>query len=238
MKVYDISPILSEKTGVFPGDLKFSRSVSLSFEAGHHLTLSSIQTTLHVGAHADAPIHYASDGFGIDRVPLSAYVGPVYVCRTRVKRGDRIELSDLSPMTIEALSAPTSDQISKRVLFHTGSFPDPDNWNSDFSSISAELIDWLADRDVVLIGIDTPSIDPETSKALEAHSRVAARGLAILEGLCLESVPEGLYFLVAAPIRMKDADSGLVRPLLFDFSSPLLKHNSFEFIAGASDPLI
>lgn len=202
---YDISPPISESLGVFPGDVPFRRSVSLDLGKGDHLTLSSIQTTLHLGAHADAPSHYNPMGDGIGEQSLAPYFGACQVLSTSTPRGSRVAVEHL----LDEIRAP-------RVLLKTCSFPNPDLWNSDFSSLSPELIDYLWARDVKMIGIDTPSIDPEDSKELEAHKRVAHHGLSILEGVVLEKVPNGIYTLVALPLKLMGADASPVRALLFD----------------------
>ncbi len=201
---YDISPEVSEKTAVFPGDSPYRRTVARDFAQGDNLALSSLQTTVHIGAHADAPSHYHPKGQDISRRPLDYYLGPCQVVTVRLPRGRRIMPADIDLVQISA----------KRVIFNTGSFPNPDHWNSDFNSLSPELIDALAKRKVVLVGIDTPSIDPETSKALESHQAVHRHDMAVLEGLTLEGVPDGTYNLVALPLRLKGADASPVRAIL------------------------
>ena len=119
-------------------------------------------------------------------------------------RGRRIRPSDLRGA---AITAP-------RVLLRTGSFPNPDRWNGDFAALSPELVDWLADRGVRLVGIDTPSIDPADDRALETHQAVYRRDLAVLEGLVLEGVADGRYTLLAQPLKIEGADASPVRALL------------------------
>lgn len=204
-RIWDISPLVTEKIAVFPGDVPFSREIALSFEQGHHLALSALRATLHLGAHADASNHYHAKGEGIDRRPLEAYLGPAQVCAVNLPRGARI------------LPEHVKDRIeARRVLFRTGSFPNPDQWNDDFNSLSPELIHWLADQGVSLVGIDTPSVDPATSKGLESHQALFARNVAVLEGIILNQVPDGLYTLVALPLRLKDADASPVRAILWE----------------------
>jgi arylformamidase len=71
-------------------------------------------------------------------------------------------------------------------------------------------------RGVVLIGIDTPSIDPFSSKSLPTHHATRqGTGVAILEGLDLAQVPPGLYELVALPLRLRGADASPVRATLW-----------------------
>ncbi len=203
---YDISPVISPRLGVFPGDIGFSRNIAMDFKQGHHLLLSSITTTLHLGAHADAPNHYDFQGVGISERNLTTYFGRCQVVSPSTPPGERVLLSHL-PAGFQ-LKAP-------RILFRTLSFPNPEVWNSDFSSLSPELIDQLAGWGARLVGIDTPSIDPEAAKDLLAHHRVAHHNLAILEGLLLGDIADGLYTLMALPLKIEEADASPVRALLF-----------------------
>ncbi len=204
MDYIDISPTLSGRIAVYPGDKPFRREVAMSFEAGDHLALSSLETTVHVGAHVDAPNHYHPDGCDIASRDLGYYLGECQVVSVEVEPGARIYPRDLEGVEIRA----------RRLLFATGSFPDPDRWRSDFNALSPELVHWLADRGVILVGIDTPSIDPEQSKALESHQAVAARDMAILEGVVLSAAPAGLYWLMALPLKIEGADASPVRAVL------------------------
>lgn len=202
-RILDISPLISPRIAVWPADQPFSRSVALSMAEGANLDLSSVTTTVHLGAHADAPSHFLEGGAGIAEVELDPYLGPCQVMAVELPRGARILPGHLK----EEIRAP-------RLLFRTGSFPDPERWNADFNSLSPELIDFLHARGVRLVGIDTPSIDPFESKALEAHHALGARGLRNLEGLVLDQVEPGLYTLVALPLRLEGADASPLRAVL------------------------
>ncbi len=197
-RLIDISPVLSPRVAVWPGDVAFSRDISASFASGGNLDLSAIRTTLHVGAHTDGPSHYAAGAVGIDERPLETYVGPCEVLHVDIGRGERI----------------LPEPRCRRLLLRTGTFPDPDRFDTDFAALSAELIDWLADFGVILVGIDTPSVDLFADKALEAHSAIHRRDLAILEGIVLDHVAPGLYVLIALPLRIEGADASPVRAVL------------------------
>jgi arylformamidase len=180
----------------------FRRSLGTSFSSGGSFELSSVTTTLHVGSHADAPSHYAADGEPIDRRPLDLYYGPCEVIHVAASRGER-----LGPLRLPPVRAP-------RVLLATGTFPDPERFSRDFASLSAELVDLLAGQGVVLVGIDTPSVDPFDDAALEAHAALHRHGMANLEGLLLSHVPGGLYTLAAFPLRIEGGDGSPVRAVL------------------------
>jgi arylformamidase len=206
--IIDISPVLSSRIAVFPGDQAFERSVSMDFSQGHHLGLSSIRTTLHAGAHTDAPSHYHRDGGSIDQRDLRRYLGPCQVLSVELAPGERIRPEHLMK------SLASAKIQAERVLLKTRSFPNPDHWVGDFNSLSPELVDWLADQGVILVGIDTPSVDPADSKALESHNRIYERDLSILEGIVLDAVEDGRYYLIALPLRIEGADASPVRAVL------------------------
>jgi arylformamidase len=197
----DISPVLRPGIAVFPGDTAFSRNINMSFKEGQHLDLSDIRTTLHVGAHTDAPSHYHGKGKSIDQRPLSLYMGPCQVIKVKAKQ--RIRVEDLS----EEIKAP-------RILFRTDSFLNPEQWHNDFSALSAELIHFLKTKGVVLVGIDTPSVDPATDKTLESHKAIFESDMAILEGIILSEVNPGRYQLIALPLRIEGGDASPVRAIL------------------------
>lgn len=198
----DISPVLNASIAVFPGDTPFERKENMSFSEGNHLDLSYIQTTLHVGAHTDAPSHYHRDGKSIEKRSLSYYMGPCQV----------IEVSGQPERILpEHLR---QNIVAPRVLFKTNSFINPDVWNENFSALSPELIHLLNKHKVILVGIDTPSVDPSNDKTLASHKAIYDCDMAILEGIILKDVPEGLYDLIALPLRIEGADASPVRAVL------------------------
>ncbi|HEX2836513.1 MAG TPA: FAD-dependent monooxygenase [Phycisphaerales bacterium] len=207
----DISPTISSAIGVWPGDTAFSREVLLDKEKGDTVTLSTIRTTVHLGSHADASNHYAnsSEGaVGMEVMPLTHYIGTCRVVRARRSKTEgswRVESQDLE--NIEAIR-------EARVLIATGSFPDPMRWNSDFAGLSVELVEMLASKGVITIGVDAPSVDLQDSKDLPAHRAIFRHGIAILEGLMLKGVEPGVYELFAQPLKLAGSDASPVRAVL------------------------
>ena len=115
----------------------------------------------------------------------------------------------------EAVAAAIDAPIDvPRVLFSTGTYPDPTRFDDRFAALSPELVHHLADHGVRLVGIDTPSVDLVDSKDLPAHHACRERDLAILEGIVLDAVPAGLYELIALPLRLVGFDGSPVRAVL------------------------
>jgi arylformamidase len=199
----DISPPLGASLAVWPGDTPLSRKVLLDLARGDSVTLSTLAATVHLGAHADAPSHYGAGAPDIASRDLALYLGPCRVMRVDVKRGECVTPGMLpgSP------NAP-------RILLATGTYPDPDRFTQDFAALAPELVDHLHAQGVRLIGIDTPSVDPFASKELPSHRRFLAHDMAILEGLVLDGVSEGMYELIALPLRLTGFDASPVRAVL------------------------
>ena len=204
MTFIDISPPIDSSIQVWPGDTAFAHSINLDMKAGANITLSEIHTTVHVGAHADAPAHYVRDGMDIASRRLEFYIGRCVVLRVPVRRGERVIVEHLDG---KVLSAP-------RVLLRTGTFPNPRKWNNDFAYLSPALVEHLYQHGVMLVGIDTPSVDAFDSKTLEAHQVFAHNDMAMLEGLMLDHVEEGEYELIAPPLPLVGADASPVRAVL------------------------
>ena len=171
---------------------------------GIPVNVSALSLSTHSGSHADAPLHYDGGGSAIDAVDLSAYLGAAQVVDAR-KATDTVS---------SELILPQLDSGTSRVLIRTYERAPQSRWDDKFTAIDPALIEHLADRGVRLIGVDTPSLDPQTSKSMAAHLAVARRGLAILEGLVLDDVPFGTYELIALPLKIAGADASPVRAVL------------------------
>jgi arylformamidase len=201
--IYDVTPLISPRLRVWPGDTPPTREVLLDMHKGDNITLSTLHATVHLGAHADAPSHYGKDAAPIDSRSLDYYLGPCQVIRVPVPRRTAI--------TPALLGTPVR---AERVLLATGTFPSPEEFNENFATLSPELVETLHRQGVKTIGIDTPSVDLFDSKDLPVHHMFLRLNMAILEGLVLAGVPEGLYELIALPLRLEGFDASPVRAVL------------------------
>lgn len=169
--------------------------------------MSAIALSTHTGAHADAPLHYADDGAPIDSLPLEPYLGPCAVLHC-IGRRPQILARDLAA----ALGRLKAERVD-RVLIRTYE-ASPATWDGAFAALAPEAIDFLASRFCRLVGVDTPSLDPETSKTMDAHRRILAADMRVLEGLVLDDVAEGFYELIALPLKLEGLDAAPVRAVL------------------------
>lgn len=203
-KLWDISPPVEACAPVFPGDTPFQQRWVAEMGPGCPVNVSAITLSPHVGAHADAPLHYDPTGSPIGGLGLEPYLGR---CRVIHAIGAKpvVQWMHLK----HALADPPA-----RVLIRTYQRFPIDRFDPDLSAIDPDVVHRLADLGVRLIGLDSASLDPSASKELPSHQAIRARGLRVLENLLLDEVPEGDYELIALPLKLMTADASPVRAVL------------------------
>jgi arylformamidase len=204
--LYDLSPVIGPALAVWPGDTPFSSRLTWSMAEGAGVNVSALTTTPHLGSHVDAPLHVSPGGKAVADLPLDPFLGP---CRVvTVPPAELITFEHLEGAGIGDPADPP------RLLLKTGSVTGAERFPERFSALSPELARELGARGVLLVGIDAPSVDPFASKSLDAHHALIRGGVAILEGLVLAAVPDGVYELIALPLRLAGLDASPVRAVL------------------------
>ena len=206
--LWDISPPVAPGSPVFPGDTPYQQQWTATISPACPVNVSALTLSPHVGAHADAPLHYDPQGQAIGAVDLSPYLGP---CRV-------IHCIGRGPLVLwEHLAHAVQDlppHLPPRVLVRTYQHMPVDRWDGDLAAYAPETVERLAALGVTLIGIDTASIDPADSKTLDSHQTIRRLNLRVLENLVLDDVPEGDYELIALPLKLMTADASPVRAVL------------------------
>ena len=202
--IIDITQGLSPGMAGFPGDAAYEEGWTFRLGPDCPVNVSRVSFSVHCGTHADAPLHYDATGAAAAALPLEPYIGPCRVIDGR-GTGSLCEPNEI----IHAL-----DGAPPRILLRLMDRPDPKVWPSGFRALAPETVELLASRGVVLVGIDTPSVDPETSKTLAAHHACRRADMRILENLALADVEPGDYELIALPLKFENLDASPVRAVL------------------------
>ena len=201
-KIWDISPPVDEAAAVFPGDTAYSQRLHFALSPDCPVNVHSITLSPHTGAHADAPMHYSNGGKSAGELDLAPYLGP---CRV-------IYCMDCGPLVLPEHITHALVDLPPRVLLRTAHVASQ-SWAS-FTAIANETLGLLATKNVALVGIDTPSVDPADSQTLPGHHQLLAHNMRVLECLVLDDVPEGDYELIALPLKLMRSDASPVRAVL------------------------
>lgn len=203
-RLYDISPAIGPGIPVWPGDTEFTETRNWEIGPDCPVNVSLFTMSTHTGSHADAPFHYDADGKRTGGLDLERYLGP---CRV-VHALDAT--THVEPRHVEG----HLHDVPPRLLFRTYETAPQDRWDPAFTAIHHETVETLARAGVLLVGLDTPSLDPQESKTMDAHMAVRRNGMSILESLVLDGVPEGDYELIALPLKLANLDAAPVRAVL------------------------
>ena len=192
MKLYDISQEVFS-CAVYPGDPKPEKQPLCATAAGDLYNLTAFSMCAHNGTHIDAPFHFLNDGKTVDQLDLSAFVGDCYVAH---HRGD-VTAADAADILQQATGA-------QRILI------------AGQATVTAEAAAVFAEGGICLLGNEGQTVGPENGP-MEVHKILFSQNIALLEGIVLAEVPQGHYFLCAAPLNLAGCDGAPCRAFLASF---------------------
>lgn len=201
----DISVPIRDGMVHWPGDpLAQIRRVQ-DIERGDSHTLSAMSIGSHTGTHIDAPAHFIRGGETVDRIPLNVMVGKARVLE--IKDKESIKVSELDSFKIRR---------GERISFKTrnSALWKSDTFSKDFVFVSPEAAQYLADRGVILVGVDYLSVGGYREGGSTQHKVLLDAGVCIVESLNLSGVPSGSYHLVCLPLRLENGDGAPARAII------------------------
>ena len=194
MKLYDISQEVFS-CAVYPGDPKPEKQTLSSTASGDLYNLTAFSMCAHNGTHVDAPFHFLGDGKTVEQLELNVFAGDCFVAR---HSGD-VSAADAETILVKAGGI-------RRILI------------AGNVTVTAEAARVFAAADLCLLGNEGQSVGPANAP-MEVHKILLSRNIALLEGIVLTAVPEGRYFLSAAPLNLAGADGAPCRAFLVDFET-------------------
>ena len=192
MKIYDISQEVFS-CAVYPGDPEPEKQMLYATGAGDLYNLTSFAMCAHNGTHVDAPFHFLHNGKTVDQMDLTHFVGDCFVAR---HEGD-VTATDAEEILKKA-------DGTERILI------------AGNVTVTAEAAELFAESNIKLLGNEGQSVGPENAP-MQVHLILLRAGIALLEGIVLGNVPEGRYFLSAAPLNLGGADGAPCRACLVDW---------------------
>lgn len=202
-KIFDISMALDAQTPEWPEDVPFNFRLSVTQEQSGSVNIGELSTSTHMGTHIDAPFHYDKNGMKVDELPLDVYLTKAQV----------VDVAEIQNVSVENL--PEIAEDVQAVLLRTAAWQDRTAFPVSWPEFDTAIAEWMARKGIRLLGVDVPSVDPQTSKDLPMHQAMNRNGRFILEGIVLDGVPAGVYQLAALPLKITGADGSPVRAVLY-----------------------
>lgn len=190
MKIYDISQEVFS-CSVYPGDPEPKKQVVYT-TAKDLYNLSSFAMCAHNGTHIDAPFHFLPGGKTVDQMDLSQFIGDCFVAR---HKGD-VTAEDARAILQKANGV-------QRVLI------------GGKTTVTAEAAEVFATSGIKLLGNEGQTVGPEGAP-MQVHLILLRKEIVLLEGIVLTDVPEGQYFLSAAPLNLGGCDGAPCRAYLIE----------------------
>ena len=191
MRIIDISQELLG-SNIYPGDPTPQMTQIADMAKGDLYNLTALSICNHNGTHVDAPKHFFEDGISVDQIPLDTFVGECFVVRYT---GDVL--------------AKDSEEILSRAgkverLLIAGEV-----------TVTEEAATIFRDAGIKLIGNESQTVGPKDAP-MAVHKILLGAGIVLLEGIVLDGVEEGQYWLSAAPICIQGAEGATVRAYLVE----------------------
>ncbi len=207
MPIYDISLTISNELPVWPGDTPVSLTRNRDMHYGELYTLSQLLSTVHVGSHLDAPMHFVRHGHGVDQIDLNKLIGPCYV----------VGLPNVDTIDAQALEQANIPANVTRLLCRTRNsqywLHDDKVFHTDFVPIHPSGAEWIVQHGMQLVGVDYLSVGAYEG-GIPTHEILLSNGVVPVEGLDLSRIEPGEYQLICLPLKLKDCDGSPVRAVL------------------------
>ncbi len=199
----DITHPLSNSIAVWPGDTPFQFKLANTKEQTGSVNIGQITASVHTGTHADAPFHFNSEASTIDQLDIQIFIGKTKIID--VTGHARIGRKELESYALDGV---------ERLLLKTKNHSTLTEFPKEIPLLKEDIASFLKEKGIFLLGLDIPSVDDLVSKDLPIHHSLYQNGVHILENLLLDEVEEGVYELIALPLKIIGADGSPVRAVI------------------------
>jgi arylformamidase len=204
---HDITVELDSELPTWPGSPGVTTPLRASIEVGNEANITQLSLDVHTGTHVDAPRHFVADGETVEDLGLEPFIGPVIV----------LDTGPVNEITATVLAAASIPAGTERLLLRTVNSSRSEIYRTafdeDYAALTLDGAEWLAQRQLLLVGIDYLSIQ-RYSESSDVHRVLLGAGIAILEGISLAEIAPGPYELICLPMRLANVEGAPARAIL------------------------
>jgi len=196
-------------------------------DKGYYYASNNYSGAEHGGTHIDAPVHFAQGHWTVDEIPLDRLIGNALVVdvsgASAANADYQVSVADFTAWE-QAHGAIEPDAI---VLLRTDfakRWPDAARYlgttergdaavaKLHFPGLHPDAANWLIERKVKAVGLDTASIDYGQSTLFESHRRLYERNIPAFENLTnLDQLPARGATIFALPAKIKGGSGAPLR---------------------------
>ena len=209
-KWIDVTHSLAKGMVFWPGQTQPRFELISNMGAGHMANVTKVDMSVHTGTHMDAPVHFIEGGKDIAQMPPEVGVGKVRLMEHR--SADHISISHLQDYESRTRTIAENERLFFKTR-HSGENWIKEEFNQDYTALSAEAAEFLKKRKLKLVGIDYLSIAP-FNDLTPTHRVLLGSEIWIVEGLRLGELQEAEYELICLPLKIEGADGSPVRVLM------------------------
>lgn len=208
-RIYDVSIEFSQDLPVYEGDPAVYIEERSEMTKGDACNVSLLSFGSHTGTHIDVPKHFVDEGKSIDQLPLTYFMGKAKVFELMGKQ--QITAEDLRQLPISQgdIVVLKTDNTQRGLM-------KKEQFARDFVSVSGDGAAYLVEKGVKGVGVDYLSVEEFGSAEHATHRTLLGNEVLIIEGMVLESVPTGEYYLMALPLKLKNGNGCPVRAILIE----------------------
>jgi len=201
MKIYDLSPEISESMAVYKNKAKKKPKLTVTRTLKQGTNESKLEIESHTGSHVDAPYHILQNGKTIEKISLDKFMGKAVVLD--LTKANPIKEKHLKKFKInnnEIILLKTKNKSIKK-------------FNHNFTYLEKSGAKYLAAKKIKAVGIDSLGIE-RSQPNHDTHKILLKKGIVIFEGLDLSKVNSGKYMFYGFPLKIKKGDGSPVRAVL------------------------
>jgi len=164
LEFYELSHPWGMYTPIFPGyeEIKLER---ITYHAKQGVMTHKITTIFHTSTHVNAPLHLLPGREGVGELALQRFFGTGVVLPVSKGKWETIEPADLE-------AAAPAVEPGDIVLINTGwhrRYSDSKEYFGYAPGLSKRAAEWLVERRVKLVGVDTATIDHPLATSIGPH---------------------------------------------------------------------
>ena len=226
--VTDLSQNISMDNPTFPGHLRtviwdhltMEETIKLGYtKKPYCYRVKGFMMCDHTSTHVDAINHIVArpDARAVDKLPLTWSMAPgVWFDFSESSKNSYITVQDVKKaIKITKVKLPRNGVV----LYYTGwskKWQNPYEYIKDYPGMDRSAMEYLADRGIICVGADAPSIDSyaevKTVRIQPAHIVCREREILNIENLGrVDRIPKHEFFFIGLPLKIKESSGSPIR---------------------------